>query len=107
MGYPDEEIIPEPNAPRPKIVALKHTCMNCPASWEGRTEDNRPIFIRYRHDCLSVRFGPVDGDIDSAVDAWPWFYSENIGHLDPWTISIERVCALTGIVIDCAVEQQA
>jgi len=107
MGHLDEDIIPDPSARRPRIVALTQTCANCPASWEGRTDDNRPIFIRYRHDFLSVRLGPENGDIDSAVDARPWFDSDNIDHLDPWTISIEKVCALTGIVVDCAIKQQA
>ncbi len=104
MSLPDDEIIPDPDAPRPRIVALRQTCVNCQASWEGRTDDERPVYIRYRHDCLSVRLGPVGGDINSAVDAWPWFESEDFDHADPWTIPIEKVCALTGVVVDCAVE---
>ncbi len=39
----------------------------CPAQWEGRTDDDRPVYVRYRWGYLSVCVGPPGGDADSAV----------------------------------------
>ncbi len=38
-----------------KIKKLTCTCTACPSQWEGRTDDNREIYIRYRYGHLSVR----------------------------------------------------
>ena len=51
-------------------MRIKHvvmTCTACPAQWEGRTEDDRPVYIRYRWGYLSVRVGAPGGDLRSAV----------------------------------------
>lgn len=55
------------------IAELRRTTFVCPAQWEGRTEDDRPVYIRCRNALLSVRFGPVGGDASSAVLALPWW----------------------------------
>lgn len=57
-------IAPEQPEGRPKVVALKKTCTACPSQWEGRLEDGRVIYARYRHGALSVGIGD---DIDEAV----------------------------------------
>jgi hypothetical protein len=49
----------------PKVVALKKTCTACPAQWEGRLEDGRTLYARYRWGHLSVGIGD---DIDEAID---------------------------------------
>jgi hypothetical protein len=52
-----------------RVVALEQTCMACPSQWEGRTDDDRPVYVRYRHGILRVSLGPVGGEIDDAVEA--------------------------------------
>jgi len=40
-----------------KISKLIRTCTACPSSWEGKTDDNRDVYIRFRWGDLSVRLG--------------------------------------------------
>ena len=107
MGASAKDIIPDESAPRPVIAELSLTSKWALTRWEGRSDDNRPVYIRYREYGLSVQLGDVGGHPDTALFAKPWFYADDVDIVDPWTISLETVCALTGIVIDCAVKQQA
>ena len=50
----------------------------CPAQWEGRTEGDRPVYVRYRWGYLSVRVGPPGGNLSSAVGGIT-VYGEQIG----------------------------
>ena len=43
------------------------TSVAAPAQWEGRTEDDRPVYVRYRWGYLSVRVGAPGGEARSAV----------------------------------------
>lgn len=55
---------------RDKLVRVKtvyQTCDWCPAQWEGRTDDGRPVYARFRHGWLSVRVGKIGGTIAQAV----------------------------------------
>ena len=107
MGYLADDIIPDKKAPRPRIVALRQVSSGYLVQWEGRTDDERPIYMRFKDCHLSVRVGDVGGDMDSARFAKPWFDVEDVDVIDYWTISLETVCGLTGVIVDCAVEKQA
>lgn len=48
------------------IKQANMTCSACPAQWEGHTENNEPIYIRYRWGYLSIRKGNV-GDEDGVA----------------------------------------
>lgn len=50
-----------------RVRSVMQTCEACPSQWEGRSDDGRPVYARYRFGRLTVRLGPVDGDISSAV----------------------------------------
>ena len=50
-----------------KVRDLSDYGTACPAQWEGRTDDDRPVYVRYRWGYLSVRVGPPGGDTSSAV----------------------------------------
>jgi hypothetical protein len=50
-----------------KIKRIKRTCWGCPAQWEGRTTDNRPIYIRYRWGTLRVDIGKKGQTISEAI----------------------------------------
>lgn len=53
---------------RLKVKTLTKTCDLCPSQWEGELEDGRMIYIRIRHDYLSVRVSKKEGsDIKEAV----------------------------------------
>jgi len=49
------------------IAQLLQTCRIAPAQWEGRTTENRPIYIRGKHEIVSVHIGPPGGSVDDAI----------------------------------------
>lgn len=49
-----------------KVTEIAMTCSACPSQWEGRLEDGRHIYVRYRHGHLTLGAGPT---FDDAVGA--------------------------------------
>lgn len=45
---------------KPKVKSINQTCDACPSQWEGYTEDNQYIYIRYRWGYLSVTLDDQD-----------------------------------------------
>lgn len=39
------------------IKSLVKTCSACPSQWEGFTDDDRPVYIRYRGDWFRFYIG--------------------------------------------------
>jgi hypothetical protein len=37
-----------------RLVELTQTCYACPSQWEGKLEDGRFVYVRYRWGCLQV-----------------------------------------------------
>ena len=62
-----------------KIFDPEMTCSACPAQWQGRTQGERPVYVRYRWGYLSVRVGPLGGDLSSAIGGVR-VYGEQLGH---------------------------
>lgn len=60
------------------VKNLKQTCGACPSQWEFRTDNNRPVYVRYRYGYLSVCVGDEDASLDSAVIA-DEIYGKQIG----------------------------
>ncbi|RZJ17087.1 MAG: hypothetical protein EON91_10750 [Brevundimonas sp.] len=87
-----------------RVVSLTQTCGRSPAQWEGRLDDDRPIFIRYRHGNLTVQLGEPGAGLDGALDAPPWFDRELVIDGDHAAAPIDRVAEITGLMIDCTVE---
>lgn len=50
-----------------QIKTIEQTCESCPSQWEGWTDDNRQIYIRYRFGYLRVSIGPVGDDDEFAA----------------------------------------
>ncbi len=47
-----------------KKAKLRQTCSGCPSQWEGYTDKNEPVYIRFRYGYLSVSIGKIDQDIE-------------------------------------------
>ncbi len=43
-----------------RVKKVVKTCEACPAQWEGITDDNRQVYVRYRWGCLSIGMGSKD-----------------------------------------------
>ncbi len=73
-----------------KITTLAKTCIACPAQWEGRTDDDRGVYVRYRHGLLTVSVSEPGGDIDAAVEEGKdVLYIQRDSGLDGWMESDE------------------
>jgi hypothetical protein len=46
-----------------KVIALKKTSVACPSQWEGKFDNGKIIYIRYRWGCFKISIG------DSLYDA--------------------------------------
>jgi len=65
-----------------KILHLAHTGHASPSQWHGRTEDNRKVYIRYRHGRLSVRIGKP-GSHDHPIEIYhEYIEKENDGYIE-------------------------
>jgi hypothetical protein len=51
---------------KPKVISMERTCYACPSQWDGITDDNRKVYIRYRHGQLSVSIGEPGDEADDA-----------------------------------------
>ena len=54
---------------------MTETCPACPAQWDGRTDDGKRVYVRYRWGWLSVRVGEGD-DLYAAVNGEEVFAKE-------------------------------
>lgn len=50
-----------------RVESVTWTCGACPSQWEGRLDDGRRIYVRYRWGRLSVRVS--DAPTDDTMDA--------------------------------------
>lgn len=61
------------------VTELRKTCDACPSQWEGKTSDNRQIYIRYRWGNLAVSVSePNDTEIWAAVEG-KYVYQKQVG----------------------------
>jgi hypothetical protein len=51
-----------------KVTTLTKTCIACPAQWEGKTDDDRSVYVKYRWGGLKVNVSEPGKDIWAAVD---------------------------------------
>lgn len=89
MGWPDAKEVA-----MLRVRRVSQTSPACPAQWEGRTDDDRPVYVRYRFGRLSVRVGPIGGDMDSAVTGDEVLSIDHGNDLDGW-MEYDELCQLT------------
>lgn len=53
-----------------KLKSIVQTCEACPSQWEAMTEDDRPVYIRYRWGELGIGVGKPGESIDAAVEKY-------------------------------------
>lgn len=51
------------------VVSVIKTCESVPAQWEGRTDDDCAVYVRYRYGWLTIGVSEPGGSIDDAIDA--------------------------------------
>lgn len=50
------------------LKELYKTCDACPSQWEGRTTDNRPVYVRSRSGRLTAGVGELGEAVEKAVE---------------------------------------
>jgi hypothetical protein len=75
-----------------KVVELQRTCIACPSQWEGRTDDGRAVYVRYRWGHLSVRVGK---DITAAVRNRDEVFNAVVGHSYDGLMTYDKLKDLT------------
>ena len=62
-----EEGIEMTEKPMINVTKITKTCSACPAQWEGWTDDNRQIYVRYRWGHLTVELGEIGDKAEMAA----------------------------------------
>lgn len=84
-----------------KITEIEQTCLACPSQWEGRLENGRTFYIRYRWGGLSVRVSPEPTeDVGAAVNGEEVFYANVSKDGFDGFISLPEVAKQAGHVLD-------
>lgn len=79
---------------------LEQTCWACPSQWEGKTDEGKYVYVRYRWGILSVGFGK---DEWAAVDD-----SKSIGQYGDWldgVMTTEEMLEHTGFEYDPIIQE--
>lgn len=71
-----------------KIINLKQTCIACPTQYEGLTDNNEYVYIRYRYGYLSIRVCGKE------------IYGTRVGSGLDGVIELEKIIALSNDIID-------
>lgn len=77
-----------------KIKTIRQTCIACPTQYEGWTDDERPVYIRYRWGHLSIRVGEKDTDHNTPLSG-EVVYSQQIGNKYDGFIELDDIKSLT------------
>lgn len=93
---------------RAKIVELDQTCGAYPSQWEGKLDDGRHVYIRYRGGHGVVGIGKTaDEAVDHTIDgdslpahARPFTWSDLLG--DPGRLSTEDMLEIVRKHLDVA-----
>lgn len=65
------------------LIEMSNTCYACPSQWEGKLNDGRLVYVRYRYGGLSIRVANIaSDDIADAVRGNELFYEEIGADLD-------------------------
>lgn len=75
-----------------KVVSLKQTCSACPTQYEGKLDDGRMIYVRYRWGYLSIRVSPAPtNNVMDAVEGEEVFGKGMGGDYDGFTLYKEII----------------
>lgn len=65
-----------------RITSLKKTCEAYPSQWEGKTADDRAVYIRYRCGMLVVHVSERGGTVRDAIMSEPLIEYKTGGEYD-------------------------
>ena len=81
------------------VKEIEQTLVACPSQWEGITDDDRPIYIRYRWGFLSVRIGPPGDKSEFAAVRGKEIFRKKLGGANDGILSHEELVEVTSGLI--------
>lgn len=75
-----------------KLIELVNTCTDCPSQWEGKLEDGRNIYCRYRWSYLTIEVSEEPGGeaIGRGNGNLIYSYEKKVGgKIDGWDGSMD------------------
>jgi len=81
---------------------LKRTCWACPSQWEGKTENDEWVYIRYRWGTFRVYVGKVEKFLDVIDDKYLIIEEKRGGQYDGFMTNSElaKILEKHGITIE-------
>ena len=82
------------------VEKIEKTCDACPSQWEGRTSDDKPIYVRYRYGALEICLGKkIGGNTEDAILFGDTIFDKQLGHDMDGVINYSQLKkATTGVI---------
>jgi hypothetical protein len=78
------------------VTAITQTCWACPSQWEGKLDDGRGVYIRYRWGSLTVQIGHLPMDLRQ----WPTVLDKDVGDDLDGLMGWDTMVSETAAVLD-------
>ena len=79
-----------------KVVEIKKTCERSPSQWEGKTDDGRFVYVRFRWGHLRVSLGAT---LDDAIDTEPAIFERQLNDALNGELSFKQLKAETAGIV--------
>lgn len=79
-----------------KVSAIHQTCWACPSQWEGKLDDGRGVYIRYRWGDLTIQVGHLPMDLRQ----WPTILDKDVGDALDGLMGWDEMVSETATVLD-------
>lgn len=83
-----------------KLTELTRITWACPVEWEGKTEDGRAVYIRYRWGHLKIYVSDINGSFLDAVNSDDAIFEVNYGSSYDGFMEDSEMFTLTKDVIE-------
>lgn len=80
-----------------QLASLEMTCSACPSQWEGKLDDGREVYIRYRCGRLRVYVAPIGTSIFDVLALENLIHEEHVGDDLDGVMGFYQVEALTNL----------
>jgi hypothetical protein len=85
-----------------KVVEIERTCQAFPSQWEGKTDDGRFVYVRFRWGLLRIGVGAT---LDLAIiDEQTTIFERQLSDARDGELSFEQLRAATTGVVDWPVD---
>ncbi len=77
-----------------KVVSIIQTCGGCPSQWEGKLDDGRMIYIRYRYGGLAINISALPTDDVGEAVIGDYLFKKQVGENLDGYITLPEVISI-------------